>query len=97
MRNPEIFGAHDEAIGLADVMAAVPSGFPGADLWKVVGGHQSGGLIVRCGSSLSSAVEEQKLAPDALVREVQNLEPAGNRGLDYVSRCSKVPSLDIKG
>eukprot|EP00438_Fugacium_kawagutii_P029067 Skav206011 [mRNA] locus=scaffold1644:11796:12053:+ [translate_table: standard] len=69
-----------------------------APLWKVVGGRQTGGLTVRCGASLSSAVEEQKLAPEALVREAQRgrtkleLErsPAISKWLSYVGKQAMI-------
>lgn len=44
---------------------------PGGQLWRVVGGSGSGGIIVREGQALGSAQAAERLSHGALLREVQ--------------------------
>eukprot|EP00930_Biecheleria_cincta_P060793 TRINITY_DN4638_c0_g5_i1.p1 TRINITY_DN4638_c0_g5~~TRINITY_DN4638_c0_g5_i1.p1 ORF type:complete len:990 (-),score=227.90 TRINITY_DN4638_c0_g5_i1:39-2951(-) len=42
-----------------------------AQLWKVVGGADHGGIVVRTERALTSAAEESRLATDAIVKEIE--------------------------
>jgi len=50
---------------------------PGAPQWKVVGGEDKGGILVRSGPKLSSPAEKERLSTGALVEQLE--EPVESR------------------
>jgi len=54
---------------------------PMAQLWKVIGGSDKGGIVVRQGSDLKSEQESDRLSTDAIVKELALVKGRLNYGI----------------